>query len=69
MTGAASAIGGYAVQLAKAAGLTVIADAADKDRDLVTGLGPDHMLPRGTNSPNEAVNCAPPVRTGSSTPG
>ena len=44
MTGA---VGGYAVQLAKAAGLTVIADAADKDRDLVTGPGPDHVLPRG----------------------
>jgi NADPH2:quinone reductase len=47
VTGAAGAVGGYAVQPAKAAGLTVIADAADKDRDLVTGLGPDHVLPRG----------------------
>jgi NADPH2:quinone reductase len=45
VTGAVGAVGGYAVQLAKAAGLTVIADAADKDRDLVTGLGPDHVLP------------------------
>jgi NADPH:quinone reductase-like Zn-dependent oxidoreductase len=25
----------------------VIADAADKDRDLVAGLGPDHALPLG----------------------
>lgn len=47
VTGAAGAVGGYAVQLAKAAGLTVIADAADKDRDLVIGLGADHVLPRG----------------------
>ncbi|MFF5139194.1 zinc-binding dehydrogenase [Streptomyces sp. NPDC013157] len=45
--GAAGAVGGYAVQLAKAAGLTVIADAAKKDRDLATGLGPDQVFPRG----------------------
>jgi NADPH2:quinone reductase len=47
VTGAAGAVGGYAVQLAKAAGLTVIADAAETDRDLVIGLGADHVLPRG----------------------
>ncbi|MFI5966379.1 NADP-dependent oxidoreductase [Streptomyces asoensis] len=47
VTGAAGSLGGYAVQLAKAAGLTVIADAADKDRDLVAGLGADHVVPRG----------------------
>jgi NADPH:quinone reductase-like Zn-dependent oxidoreductase len=47
VTGAAGAVGSYAVQLARAAGLTVIADAADKDRDLVAGLGPDHVLPLG----------------------
>jgi NADPH2:quinone reductase len=47
VTGAAGAVGGYAVQLAKAAGLTVIADAAPADRDLVIGLGADHVLPRG----------------------
>ncbi|WP_060887923.1 hypothetical protein [Streptomyces caniscabiei] len=47
VTGAAETVGGYAVQRAKAAGLTVIADAADKDRDLVAGLGADHVLPRG----------------------
>nr|MDX2773707.1 hypothetical protein [Streptomyces europaeiscabiei] len=38
VTGAAGAVGGYAVQPAKAAGLTVIADAAQRDRDLVIGL-------------------------------
>ncbi|MGW3942626.1 NADP-dependent oxidoreductase [Streptomyces phaeochromogenes] len=47
VTGAAGAVGGYAVQLAKAAGLTVIADAAQADRDLVIALGADHVLPRG----------------------
>ncbi|MFD7409334.1 zinc-binding dehydrogenase [Streptomyces sp. NPDC059866] len=47
MTGAAGTVGGYAVELAKAGGLTVIADAAEKDRDLVAGFGADHVLPRG----------------------
>ncbi|HEY8589790.1 MAG TPA: NADP-dependent oxidoreductase [Naasia sp.] len=45
--GAAGALGGYAVQLAKHAGLVVIADAAEKDRDLVAGFGADHVVARG----------------------
>ncbi|RZT81610.1 NADPH:quinone reductase-like Zn-dependent oxidoreductase [Micromonospora violae] len=45
--GASGAVGGYAVQLARAAGLTVIADAAERDRDLVAALGADHVVPRG----------------------
>jgi NADPH2:quinone reductase len=48
VTGAAGAVGGYAVQLAKAEGLTVIADAAPRDVDLVRGLGADHVVERGT---------------------
>lgn len=47
VTGAAGAFGGYVVQLAKADGLTVVADAADKDRELVEQLGADVVLPRG----------------------
>ena len=47
VTGAAGAFGGYVIQLAKAEGLTVVADAADKDRDLVEQLGADVVLPRG----------------------
>lgn len=47
VTGAAGAYGGYMVQLAKADGLTVIADASDADRDLVTALGADVVVPRG----------------------
>lgn len=59
VTGAAGGIGGYAVQLAKAAGLTVIADAADKDRDLVTALGADHVLPRGDDFPDAVRRLRP----------
>jgi NADPH2:quinone reductase len=47
VTGAAGAFGGYIVELAKVAGLTVIADAKDSDRDLVAGLGADVVVSRG----------------------
>jgi NADPH2:quinone reductase len=47
VTGAAGTLGSYTVALAKRAGLTVVADAADKDRARVEELGADHVLPRG----------------------
>ena len=47
VTGAAGALGGYAVQLAKHHGLQVIADAAEDDRELVQGLGADVVVDRG----------------------
>ncbi|OLR92631.1 alcohol dehydrogenase catalytic domain-containing protein [Actinokineospora bangkokensis] len=47
ITGAAGAVGGYAVQLARADGLTVLADAAPHDRDFVAGLGAHHVVERG----------------------
>ena len=47
VTGAAGAYGGYVVQLAKADGLTVLADASEADVELVTGLGADIVVPRG----------------------
>ncbi|MBE3001728.1 NADP-dependent oxidoreductase [Nocardiopsis sp. HNM0947] len=47
VTGAAGAFGGYAVQLGKADGLRVIADAKDSDSDLVRGLGADDVVERG----------------------
>jgi len=47
VTGAAGAFGGYAVQLAKADGLRVVADAAPADEELVQGLGPDEVVARG----------------------
>lgn len=49
VTGAAGTLGNYAIQLAKQRGLVVIADAAEKDRDLVASLGPDHVVERGDN--------------------
>ncbi|RAG86990.1 NADP-dependent oxidoreductase [Streptacidiphilus pinicola] len=47
VTGAAGAVGGYVIQLAKDDGLKVIADASPKDEALVKELGADLVLPRG----------------------
>jgi NADPH:quinone reductase-like Zn-dependent oxidoreductase len=47
VSGAAGAYGGYVVQLAKADGLRVIADASPADEELVRRLGADVVLPRG----------------------
>ncbi|MEU5846532.1 NADP-dependent oxidoreductase [Saccharopolyspora shandongensis] len=49
VTGAAGAVGGYAVELAKADGLTVIADAAPQDVEAVRGFGADHIVERGAD--------------------
>ncbi|TWD74813.1 NADPH:quinone reductase-like Zn-dependent oxidoreductase [Kribbella amoyensis] len=51
VTGAAGAVGGYAIELAKHRGLTVIANAGDEDEDLVRGLGADHFVPRTADLP------------------
>lgn len=47
VTGAAGSYGGYVVQLAKADGLTVIADASEADEQLVRDLGADVVVRRG----------------------
>lgn len=47
VTGAAGAFGGYVVQLAKADGLTVVADASEADEALVAELGADVVVRRG----------------------
>ncbi|OBF11406.1 NADP-dependent oxidoreductase [Mycobacterium sp. ACS4331] len=49
VTGAAGAVGGYAVQLAKVDGLRVIADAAEKDENLIAELGADQIVARGSD--------------------
>ncbi len=46
VTGAAGAYGGYVVQLAKAEGLTVIADASEEDEKLVASFGADIVVRR-----------------------
>jgi NADPH:quinone reductase len=46
VTGAAGAVGGYAVELAAAAGLRVVAAASGRDRELVLGFGAELFVPR-----------------------
>ena len=46
VTGAAGGVGGYAVELAKHFGLTVIGAAAAEDEHLVRRLGADHFVSR-----------------------
>lgn len=47
VTGAAGAVGGYAIQLGKANGLRVVADASPQDEQLVKELGADVVVARG----------------------
>jgi NADPH:quinone reductase len=47
VTGAAGAVGGYAIQLAKTEGLRVVADASPSDEQLVRDLGADLIVARG----------------------
>ncbi|MGW3744128.1 NADP-dependent oxidoreductase [Streptomyces sp. NPDC005146] len=49
VVGAAGTLGSYLVQLARHAGLTVIADAAPADEELVRGFGADEIVARGSN--------------------
>ncbi len=59
VTGAAGAVGGYAVQLGKAEGLRVIADAAPQDEELVKKLGADVVVPRGSDFAERVREVAP----------
>jgi NADPH:quinone reductase-like Zn-dependent oxidoreductase len=59
VTGAAGAVGGYAVQLAKADGLRVIADASPADAALVAALGADEVVPRGPGMARRVRELAP----------
>ncbi len=52
VVGAAGAVGGYRVQLAKGDGLRVSADAAPKHEQLVKKLGADVILARGDAFPH-----------------
>ncbi len=59
VTGAAGCYGGYIVQLAKADGLRVIADASSADEQLVRDLGADVVVPRGDDIAAQIRKVAP----------
>lgn len=65
ITGASGAVGSFAVQLAVADGLRVVALASTGDEDWVGGLGASEVLPRGTDlssvGPVDAVLDAVPL--------
>jgi NADPH:quinone reductase-like Zn-dependent oxidoreductase len=59
VTGAAGAVGGYAVQLGKAEGLRVIASASPADEALVRDLGADIVVGRGPDFAREVRRLLP----------
>lgn len=59
VTGAAGCYGGYVVQLAKADGLHVIADASSTDEGLVRDLGADVVVRRGDDIATQIRTVAP----------
>ena len=59
VTGAAGAFGGYAVQLAVADGLRVIADASGSDEELVRSLGAHVVVRRGDDVAERIREVAP----------
>ncbi len=59
VTGAAGCYGGYVVQLAKADGLRVIADASAADEDLVRSLGADVVVRRGDDVADRILAACP----------
>jgi len=59
VTGAAGCYGGYVVQLAKAEGLHVIADASEVDEQLVSELGADVVVRRGDDIASRIREVAP----------
>lgn len=59
ITGSAGAVGGYVIQLAKHLGLRVVADSSEADRELVSGLGADYIVPRGAGMRDAALALMP----------
>lgn len=59
VTGAAGTYGAYVVELAKAAGLRVIADSSEADEALVRSLGADVIVRRGADVAQRILEHAP----------
>lgn len=59
VTGAAGAVGGYAIQLGKTEGLRVVADAAPADEQLVRDLGADIVVARGQDFADRVRQAVP----------
>lgn len=59
VTGAAGTLGGYVIQIAKAWGLRVVADASPADSQLVRSLGADIVVERGDGLVERILEAVP----------
>lgn len=59
VTGSAGHLGSLVIPLAKAANLTVIADASPADDKLVRSFGADHVVPRGDKFVDAVLSLVP----------
>ncbi|KJL42343.1 quinone oxidoreductase family protein [Microbacterium trichothecenolyticum] len=59
VTGAAGTLGSYAIQIAKARGLRIIADSSPADEERLREMGADHIVPRGPDVATEIRRIAP----------
>lgn len=59
VTGAAGGVGGYAVELARHRGITVVAVAGDDDEPMVRGFGADLFVPRSVDLPTRIRELVP----------
>ena len=59
VTGAAGAVGGYAIELGVAEGLRVIAVASPSDEALLKQLGAEAVVPRGDDAPQRIRQIVP----------
>ena len=64
VTGGTGIMGGFAIQLAREAGLTVLANGADRDRSLLMELGAHEVLPRDAADLDPALHTACPAGVG-----
>lgn len=59
VTGGAGAVGGYAIELAAQRNLEIIADAAEKDKELLESFGADIVVPRSDEPAKQFKQAAP----------
>jgi NADPH:quinone reductase-like Zn-dependent oxidoreductase len=59
VTGGAGVVGGLVIQMARAEGITVVADASPADEELVRSLGADLVVPRGPGVARRILDAVP----------
>ncbi|WP_409467501.1 NADP-dependent oxidoreductase [Streptomyces sp. HC307] len=59
VTGGAGVVGGFVIQMARAEGITVVADASPTDEELVRSLGADRVIRRGPGVARRVLDAMP----------